>query len=826
MLNIFPKMKSFGKIQTHSNIVYCAVVLCSILYPDHGLANVYVPNTFADPVISSLNNATGAINGGATISLRSALMAADNLGGTHTVTLSTGTYNLSTAPNSQITIGNTPQNITINGNGPANTIINMVNDANKDRILFINPTGATNSPVITVNGIRFQNGFLTSDTFGGAGICSGGGSGESLTVTNCAFDNNVLPANAYGGAAINMQVRGNLTIDNCTFTNNVSNDADGGAVLFIIFGSSLGTGFGVLSVTNSIFTGNSVIFPGAATANGGALAFTGQAGVTPFNATINNNTFISNTADGLGGAISANNSPNVSIPQIHFNRFFNNTSATNASTSGLLFVNSAGSVNAENNWWGCNTNPVNGVSTSPCNQAGGIGASGGGIFDANPWLQLKATSSPNSICNTTPTNLGNTSTVTTSFLNNSDGTSIPVVNLSRLIGLPVTWGPTTLGSLSGQQSTIQANGTATALFTSNGTGGTATVNTQVDNIPASETSPSRASILVNTTPIVTLHPLSQSKCDPGSVTFTATASGSPAPTVQWQVSTNAGMSFTNIGGATNTSLTFTAVYADNGKQYRAVFTNICNVANSNPATLTVFPIEYPQFAFNKEAYCQMGTEDPLPIIYGTPGGIFSATAGLSINTNTGMIDVSASTAGGPYTITYNTNGPCPKTATFPVSIVNCIPTAMLTDAISIDNGTPGFADANDRIKLTATINNTQSADYNGMQVILNNDPRVTFFAGSFKSTPVAVNDLYATTQNMMLTVPASTGVIQNDFDNNIPGLNVTANTNPAQGTLVINANGSFTYNPTNGFTGNDSFTYTITDSDLQTNTATVKIHVQ
>jgi len=55
-------------------------------------AQNYAPNTFTDPAITSLNNATAEINGGATISLRSALMAADNLGGPHIVTLGTGTY--------------------------------------------------------------------------------------------------------------------------------------------------------------------------------------------------------------------------------------------------------------------------------------------------------------------------------------------------------------------------------------------------------------------------------------------------------------------------------------------------------------------------------------------------------------------------------------------------------------------------------------------------------------------------------------------------------------------------------------------------------------
>ncbi len=548
-------------------------------------SNMYVPNTFTDPVITTLNNATGQINGGATISLRSALTAADNLGGTHTVNLSTGTYNLTQAiPNRQITIGNTNQNITINGNGPANTIINNTLDANKDRILFINPTGTTNSPVITVNGIRFQNAFLSSDPYGGAAICAGGGSAESLTVTNCAFDNNVIPANGYGGAAVCMQVRGNLTIDNSTFTNNVSNDADGGAVLFIIFGSTLGTGFGTLSVTNSTFSGNSVIFPGAGTSNGGALAFTGQGGSTPFNATINNNTFITNTADGLGGAISANNSPNVSTPQIHFNRFFNNTSTASALSSGLHFVESSGSVNAENNWWGCSSNPVNGVSTAPCNQAGGDVA-GGGALDANPWLQLRTAASPGSIVTNQTTSL------TTSFLANSDGTAVTLANIATLIGRPVTWSSLG-GNLSSQQTTIQAAGTATATYSeTTGVAGTHSATAVVDSGPASG-STNTAAITVtkaNTTATVTSN-LSTATVTGQSYTvaFSVVAAFGFSPTAATgnvQVSDGSQTCSSTINGGGTGSCLLTSTSAGN-KTITATFLGDANF-NSSPASAGV-----------------------------------------------------------------------------------------------------------------------------------------------------------------------------------------------------------------------------------------------
>ncbi|MFN8483100.1 MAG: hypothetical protein U0768_08635 [Anaerolineae bacterium] len=76
-------------------------------------------------------------------------------------------------------------------------------------------------------------------------------------------------------------------------------------------------------------------------------------------------------------------------------------------------------------------------------------------------------------------------------------------------------------------------------------------------------------------------------CQDRGVTFTVTAGGSPAPTAQWQVSADNGATFTNIPGATSTTLTFTAHLADDHKQYRAVFTNPAGTATSGAATLIV-----------------------------------------------------------------------------------------------------------------------------------------------------------------------------------------------------------------------------------------------
>ncbi|MFN8346831.1 MAG: Ig-like domain-containing protein [Spirosomataceae bacterium] len=262
--------------------------------------------------------------------------------------------------------------------------------------------------------------------------------------------------------------------------------------------------------------------------------------------------------------------------------------------------------------------------------------------------------------------------------------------------------------------------------------------------------------------------------------------------------------------------------------YTVTVTGSNGLTATASTTLTATaPAENPAFSYANTGYCQLGT-DPQPTIYGNTGGTFTAPAQVTVNPSTGLIDVSASTAGGPYTITYTTNGPCPAAATFAVSIVNCVPNATLTNTIIIDNGTVGKANPGDRIRLTATIANAQTAHYEGLQITPNNDSKVTFVPNSFKSTPVAVDDAYTATKNTLLTVALASGVMQNDFDDNLPGLSVTAfSAVSAQGgTVSVNANGSFTYNPPTGFTGTDSFTYTITDSDTQTNSGTVRIRVQ
>ncbi len=94
----------------------------------------------------------------------------------------------------------------------------------------------------------------------------------------------------------------------------------------------------------------------------------------------------------------------------------------------------------------------------------------------------------------------------------------------------------------------------------------------------------------------------------------------------------------------------------------------------------------------------------------------------------------------------------------------------------------------------------------------------------FSSSPIAQNDSYQVSQGGTLTVSAP-GVLSNDTGNGSSGLTATVVTPPANGTLSLQANGSFTYVPQTSFSGIDSFTYQAGAGGALSNVASVTITV-
>ncbi|WP_405421734.1 hypothetical protein [Streptomyces erythrochromogenes] len=91
----------------------------------------------------------------------------------------------------------------------------------------------------------------------------------------------------------------------------------------------------------------------------------------------------------------------------------------------------------------------------------------------------------------------------------------------------------------------------------------------------------------STSPRITRSPEDRTVAAGAEVTLTAQAEGTPAPTVVWQASTDAGRTWQAVPGATSATYSFKAAAADNGRRYRAEFTNDAGVGRTAPATLTV-----------------------------------------------------------------------------------------------------------------------------------------------------------------------------------------------------------------------------------------------
>ena len=90
--------------------------------------------------------------------------------------------------------------------------------------------------------------------------------------------------------------------------------------------------------------------------------------------------------------------------------------------------------------------------------------------------------------------------------------------------------------------------------------------------------------------------------------------------------------------------------------------------------------------------------------------------------------------------------------------------------------------------------------------------------------PVAANDSFSTNVNTPLNVAAS-GVLSNDSDPQVLPLSAVLVSGPTNGSLTLNANGSFSYTPKANYFGGDRFTYQATDGLANSNIATVSLTI-
>jgi uncharacterized repeat protein (TIGR01451 family) len=101
---------------------------------------------------------------------------------------------------------------------------------------------------------------------------------------------------------------------------------------------------------------------------------------------------------------------------------------------------------------------------------------------------------------------------------------------------------------------------------------------------------------------------------------------------------------------------------------------------------------------------------------------------------------------------------------------------------------------------------------------------VSITVASANDTPAAADDVYSTVEGVQLGV-AAPGVLANDGDADLDGLSAALVSGPAHGTLVLQSDGSFTYDAAAGFRGDDTFVYRSDDGQGGSDEATVTITV-
>ncbi|WP_146067542.1 tandem-95 repeat protein, partial [Vibrio jasicida] len=122
---------------------------------------------------------------------------------------------------------------------------------------------------------------------------------------------------------------------------------------------------------------------------------------------------------------------------------------------------------------------------------------------------------------------------------------------------------------------------------------------------------------------------------------------------------------------------------------------------------------------------------------------------------------------------------------------------------------------------------TPTADWNGSEELTftATDPSGLEVSQTVDFTVNAVADIVADSANIVEDTPTILDVLDNDnFEGQSPVVSVEAGNGPANGSVVVNNDGTITYTPNQDYNGADEFTYTVTSGGV-TETTTVTLNV-
>ncbi|WP_438968473.1 HYR domain-containing protein, partial [Nonlabens sp.] len=139
----------------------------------------------------------------------------------------------------------------------------------------------------------------------------------------------------------------------------------------------------------------------------------------------------------------------------------------------------------------------------------------------------------------------------------------------------------------------------------------------------------------------------------------------PIPTI---TGLTGGIFSARTGLSINASTGAIDVSASTAGSYIITYMTNGTCSNSSTAAVTINALDDAGFSYSNVSFCP-NSPDPTPTISGLTGGAFSSTTGLSINSTTGVIDLSASTQG-VYTVTYATAGICPNSTQVSLTVID------------------------------------------------------------------------------------------------------------------------------------------------------------
>ncbi|MHC4091640.1 MAG: Ig-like domain-containing protein, partial [Planctomycetota bacterium] len=157
--------------------------------------------------------------------------------------------------------------------------------------------------------------------------------------------------------------------------------------------------------------------------------------------------------------------------------------------------------------------------------------------------------------------------------------------------------------------------------------------------------------------------------------------------------------------------------------------------------------------------------------------------------------------------------------------------ATNTDSVIVEEGATDPGGGTDTV--TTQITTTSDGDTTGIVTTSDtttDEPVVTTASQQAETgpapaptntTPSASDDSVTTDEDTLVTI----AVLVNDSDPDGDPLTVSSVGPVADGSVVVNGNGTLTYAPDANFTGTDTFTYTISDGNGGTATATVTVTV-